>query len=125
LPGAWGDDLDAFVAAGVTEGPRGFRPRLTMPARRRLLRGMYDQRPEELWARLACPIFLGLGGSTDQGYFVDLKRQGAERLKQVRPDAEVQWYDGPHDFPLYLAAEVAADLDAFAERCATQPAAAG
>jgi pimeloyl-ACP methyl ester carboxylesterase len=123
LPGAWDDDLDAFVSAGVTDGPRGYRPRLTMPARRKLLRGMYDQRPEELWAKLACPVFLGLGGSSDQGYFVDLKRQGAERLRQLRPDAEVHWYDGPHDFPLYLAAEVAADLDAFAERCATEPAA--
>jgi pimeloyl-ACP methyl ester carboxylesterase len=114
LPGAWDDDLDAFVAAGVSEGPRGYRPRLTMPARRRLLRGMYDQRPEELWPRVRCPIFMGLGGSSDQGPFLALKRQGAERLKATRPDAEIHWYDGPHDFPLYFAAQVAADLDSFA-----------
>jgi pimeloyl-ACP methyl ester carboxylesterase len=116
LPGAWADDLTGFVEAGVTHGRRGFRLVLTMPARRQILRGMYDQRPDELWPRVRCPILLGLGGSADQGMFLSLKRQGAERLTALRPDAEVHWYDGPHDFPLYYPAEVAADLRSFAGR---------
>jgi pimeloyl-ACP methyl ester carboxylesterase len=120
LPGAWADDLDRFVAAGVAPADGGYRPRLTMPARRQLLRGMYDQRPEALWARVGCQVMLGLGGSADQGPFLAIKRQGAERLAELRPDAEIHWYEGPHDFPLYLAASVAADLDAFAERCGAE-----
>jgi pimeloyl-ACP methyl ester carboxylesterase len=116
LVGAWADDLTGFVEAGISPGRRGYRLVLTMRARRQILRGMYDQRPEDLWPRVGCPILLGLGGSSDQGPFLSLKRQGAERLTALRPDAEVRWYDGPHDFPLYVPKEVAADLDAFSDR---------
>jgi pimeloyl-ACP methyl ester carboxylesterase len=116
LPGAWDADLEAFAAAGVSRRGRRWRQVLTMTARRQILWGMYRQRPAELWPKVQCPIFAGMGGAAGEGPFLDIKRQGVDRLKALVPSAEVHWYDGPHDFPLYVPGDLAADLDRFASR---------
>lgn len=114
LPGAWDDDLVAFVESGLRPARGGYRLSLTMPARRQTLRGMYDQQPEGLWPLLGVPILAGFGNSADVGGdFLSIKRRSAERLQAVRPAAEVRWYDGPHDFPLYVPEVVAADIESF------------
>lgn len=117
LPGAWGADLEAFAAAGICRRGRRWQLVLTMTARRQILRGMYRQRPAELWPKVRCPIFAGMGGAAGQGPFLDIKRRGVEHLKALVPSAQVHWYDGPHDFPLYVPGALAADLDHFAAAC--------
>lgn len=113
LAGAWGDDLVPFVAAGIQRRRRGYRLVLSAGARRQILHAMYQQHPQELWPKVVGPILAGMGGG-DPGPFDDLKREGASRLTSLVPGAMVRWYNGPHDFPLYLPAQVAADLDELA-----------
>jgi hypothetical protein len=36
---------------------------------------------------------------------------GAERLEALAPNIQVRWFDSPHDIPVYMPAEVAAEIE--------------
>jgi hypothetical protein len=46
------------------------------------------------------------------------KRRAEGTIKQVRPDADVRWYPAPHDLPLHLPDEMAAEIDRLSIRAA-------
>jgi pimeloyl-ACP methyl ester carboxylesterase len=110
---AWGDDLEPFVRARVQEDQGGLILTLTAPVRLELLRGLFDSQPDVLWpavegpaaALLAKRSFARISRSTDSG---------VTRLGEIAPAVEVKWFDTPHDIPLYMPSEVAAEIDRIA-----------
>lgn len=118
IPGAWGDDLRPFVEAGLAREDSGFRSTLTVPVRYDILRAMFGADTPAMWAALRCPVgvLLARSGPPD---FIRMKEVGAEELLRHEPDADVHWFDTPHDIPLYQPAEVAAELVRLAELAAS------
>jgi pimeloyl-ACP methyl ester carboxylesterase len=108
--GAWGDDLQAFVKARVMEDGDRLILTLTGPVRLELLRGLYESQPDVLWpavdvpaeALLALRSFARISRSTDNG---------VNRLREIAPSVEVKWFDTPHDIPLFMPVEVAAEIE--------------
>lgn len=107
---AWDSDLEPFVADRVMADGEALVLTLTAPVRLELLRGLYDSRPETLWpllkvpsiALLALRSFARISRSTDRG---------VATLGEIAPRVEVKWFDTPHDIPLYMPAEVAAEIE--------------
>ena len=110
---AWDSDLEPFVADRVMADGEALVLTLTAPVRLELLRGLYDSRPETLWpllkvpsiALLALRSFARISRSTDRG---------VATLGEIAPRVEVKWFDTPHDIPLYMPAEVAAEIESVA-----------
>ena len=115
LEQAWADDLMAFVRAGLVEVPtEGFTSTLTAAARLEILRDLYDFQPELLFAEVQGPILLAMAGQTWPGAppeFAERRRRSAEEVLELRPDAQLRWYDSRHDVPLIRPAELAADVE--------------
>ena len=107
---AWDSDLEPFVTDRVMADGDALVLTLTAPVRLELLRGLYDSQPEGLWPRLEVPAvallalrsFARVSRSTDPGVI---------RLGEIAPRVEVKWFDTPHDIPLYMPAEVAAEIE--------------
>ena len=125
--GAWGDDLEPFVTARVMKDGDALVLTLTAPARLELLRGLFESEPDVLWPRLEVPAaallalrsFARMSRSTDSGL---------TRLAEIAPRVDVRWFDTPHDIPLFMPVEVAAELERVAGLAAggrTSEAAAG
>jgi pimeloyl-ACP methyl ester carboxylesterase len=114
---AWNDDLEPFVKARVVEDGDALVLTLTAPARLELLRGIYDSQPDLLWpevplpaaALLALRSFARISRSTDAG---------VNRLREIAPQVAVKWFDTPHDIPLYMPVEVAAEVERVASLAA-------
>jgi len=112
---AWADDLLPFVDARVM--PEGDELILTLsaPVRYELLKGLYDSQPDMLWPRVDVPASALLALRS----FARIARStggGASRLGQIAPQVEVKWFDTPHDIPLYMPAEIAAEIERIADR---------
>jgi len=111
---AWGDDLVDFVSAGLVETPGGgLTPTLTAPVRLQILRELYDFQPELLFASVEGPILLAMAGRVWPGApaeFVERRRRSVEEVQELRPDAQVRWYESHHDVPLIRPAELAVDV---------------
>jgi pimeloyl-ACP methyl ester carboxylesterase len=111
--GAWNDDLEPFVKAGVVEDGDALVLTLTAPVRLELLRGLYGSQPDLLWPEVQVPAvtllalrsFARISRSTDAG---------VNRLREIAPQVAVKWFDTPHDIPLYMPVEVAAEVDRIA-----------
>lgn len=108
LKSAWGDDLLPFVEAGLVEDSGAWVPTLTAPVRLEILRALWDFHPEMIWPQVEVPVTL-IAARSDTP-FDQFRRQAVAAVQEVRPDVVVRWYESPHDIPLYLPSEVAADL---------------
>lgn len=116
IPGAWGNDLEAFVEAGLVQVDGGYRSALTVPARREILQAMFEADTRTLWQRAAAlPISVLLARRGPEPW-VQAKERGAIELREHLPDVRIRWFDTPHDIPLYEPAEVAAELVELAAR---------
>lgn len=114
LDGAWQDDLRDFVEAGLTRTPAGYVSTLTAPVRLTILRELYAHQPEALLPRVEGPLLIAVAGRAWRHApesFMEQKRRSAEAVLAIRPDAQVRWYDSPHDIPLVRPSELAADLE--------------
>lgn len=105
---AWGPDLEAFVRAGLRRSDGTWRLTLTGPARRALLRFLFDQPVGELWSRVRVPAAVvlasrGLGARPGAMDAVAEITAGA-------PSRRLRLLEGPHDVPLSDPAAVAAEL---------------
>lgn len=110
---AWGDDLEAFVAARVMQDGAELVLTLTAPVRLELLHGLYFSQPDILWSRVGVPAVV-LRARQGFGRISRHADGGIERLRDIAPEVEVKSLDSPHDIPLYLPAEVAAEIDRMA-----------
>jgi hypothetical protein len=82
------------------------------------LRGLYESPVDLLWAQLEVPAvaLLARGGP---GRIAGWRESGAKRLTEVAPDVEVQWFDTPHDIPLFDPEAVALAIEKLAASSAT------
>ncbi|MDQ2943491.1 MAG: alpha/beta hydrolase [Candidatus Dormibacteraeota bacterium] len=110
LEAAWDADLEPFVADRLMTDGEALVLTLTAPVRLEFLRSLYNSQPEALWPRLTVPSvallasrsFARISRSSDRGVF---------HLQEIAPRVEVKWFDTPHDVPLYMPAEVAAEVE--------------
>lgn len=115
LGDAWGDDLNEFVSAGLLETPAGsLAPTLTAEVRLQILRELYDFQPELLFASVEGPILLAMAGQVWPGApaeLIDRRRRSVEEVQELRPDAQIRWYESRHDVPLIRPDELAGDVE--------------
>jgi len=114
LADAWGDDLLRFVEAGLVEHADGLVPTLSAPIREQIVRWLYDLEPRRLFPRTEGPLLLAMAERPwpdAPSSALEWRRRAVEGVRQLRPDAQVRWYDSPHDIPLVRPAELALDLE--------------
>jgi pimeloyl-ACP methyl ester carboxylesterase len=115
LGASWADDLRDFVRAGLVEAQAGgFAPTLTAGVRLQILRELFDFQPELLFASVEGPILLAMAGELWSGApreFTERRQRSVDEVVELRPDAQVRWYESRHDIPLIRPAEVAADVE--------------
>lgn len=117
LGDAWGEDLQPFVEAGLRRDGDAWVLTLTAPVRLQILERLYRFRPEMALTAVEAPLMVGFAAG-DVG-IRGWKEEGARRVREVRPDAEIRWYESRHDIPLIRADEVAADLEGLVRRVAS------
>ena len=85
-------------------------PWLTFDRHIKVLRGMWEHHPSELYAGLAVPVLLAPadGGGGDR---VVRKRRDVEAAATIIPDARVRWFTGDHDIHAQHPAELAGVMD--------------
>jgi len=115
---AWGDDLASFVEARVMPEGDALVLTLTAPVRLELLHGLYHSQPDILWSHVSVPALV-LRARQGFGRFSRSIDDAISKLQVIAPEVEVESLDSPHDVPLYLPAEVAAEIDRMA-RSASQ-----
>ena len=115
LGDSWGDDLRAFVQAGLVAAQAGaLSPTLTAGVRLQILRELFDFQPELLFASVEGPVLLAMAGQLWPGApreFGERRRRAVDEVVELRPDAQVRWYESRHDIPLIRPAELAADVE--------------
>ena len=82
-------------------------PWLTFDHHVKVLRGLWEHRPTELYAGLEVPVLLAPadgGGGDDR---VSRKRRDVEAASLIIPRARVRWFTGDHDIQAQHSAEVA------------------
>jgi len=85
-------------------------PWLTFDRHIKVLRGMWEHHPSELYSGLAVPVLLAPadGGGGDR---VVRKRRDVEAAATIIPDARVRWFTGDHDIHAQHPAELAGVMD--------------
>ena len=114
LGDAWDDDLQPFVRAGLWPDGDTWVLRLTATVRLQILEQLYQFRPDVAAAAITAPLLIGL--AANDAALRARKEAGARRIKEIRPDADIRWYDSQHDIPLIRADDVARDLEELAQR---------
>jgi len=115
LGDSWGEDLRDFVRSGLAETQDGgYAPTLTAGVRLQILRELFDFQPELLFAGVEGPLLLAIAGQVWPGApaeFVERRRRSVDEVVELRPDAQVRWYESRHDVPLIRPVELAADIE--------------
>ena len=92
------------------------RPHLSRENHMKILRALYDQRPQELFARVTCPVLIAPAGAVASAGFLDRKREAVDRAVSSLPRATARWFDDSvHDIPLHRPRELAEAIGEFAE----------
>lgn len=118
---SWRPELDEIVLNIVqlreddTVGPR-----LSRENHRRILRSLWEFRPADYFASVACPVTIVLAdSSTDDERtraFLSSKQRGADAALMGlsrSPDRRLVWFsETSHDIPLHRPAELAAEIEA-------------
>jgi pimeloyl-ACP methyl ester carboxylesterase len=107
--GAWDDDLEPFVMSRLMQSGTSFVLTLTAEIRLELLRGLYESPVDSLWKDLHAPAaaLLARGGPAR---VTDWREKGVRRLAKDAPQVTVRWFDTPHDIPLFVPADIAAEI---------------
>jgi pimeloyl-ACP methyl ester carboxylesterase len=125
--GTWDNDLESFVKARIVPDGDALVLTLTAPVRLELLRGLYESQPDVLWPRVEVPA-VALLARHGPARITASREIGAERLAALAPNVEIRWFESPHDIPVFMPAEVAAEVErvaSLASPSATSEAAAG
>jgi pimeloyl-ACP methyl ester carboxylesterase len=108
--GTWDQDLESFVKTRIIPDADALVLTLTAPVRLELLRGLYESQPDVLWPRVEVPA-VALLARHGPARITRSREVGAERLEALAPNIQVEWFDSPHDIPVYMPAEVAAEVE--------------
>lgn len=111
---AWGDDLRAFVRAGLTRADSEWVPVPPERGRFEMMQQLYDFRPERLLSRLRGSVLIAMATDGSDGVAPDVVacwRRKAPASARLCPTAELRAYDSRHDIPLIRPAELAADVE--------------
>jgi pimeloyl-ACP methyl ester carboxylesterase len=104
--------IQGFLRAGVeVDGDGTARARFHFDNHMQVIDALYDQRPSELLAGVACPVLLCPAGGGNAA----ARRAAVDRAARLAADARVTWFeDAMHDIPLQRPAQLAAELASFA-----------
>ena len=97
-------------------------PRLSLDRHMQILAAMWDFPTFERFAQVRCPVLViptrpKQPIPEEQQPFLTAKQQGIERLKQINPSAQVQWFeDTIHDIPLQRPEQLADAIKAFVKK---------
>ena len=118
--GAWAEDLEPFVMARLMPEGTAFILTLTAAVRLELLRGLYDSPVDQLWTLLTVPS-AALLARQGPGAVSGWRERGARQLAESAPNVTIKWFETPHDIPLFVPGQIAAEIAAFSD---SEPAAA-
>lgn len=99
-------------------------PRLTFERHMQIVRAMWEFKTYELLRRIRCPIAAVMAQPPDpysgeEADFLELKRRGAARALEVRPDLHIEWLPNTmHDIPLHRPGKLAELISDFAHALA-------
>lgn len=101
------------------------RRRLPIERHMLIVREMWEQSLEDVYAKVSCPVMLvlaagagtaqGAGRARESSAFADMKRDAAARLVEKFPDVRVEWLASVHDMPLLHPDELASLIASFLE----------
>ncbi len=119
----WSDAVEQAIHHNFEELPDGtIRPRLSRQRHMAVLRGMWEQRPSELYGSVRVPVLLlpARRSSADgrERQFIERKVEAVERavaaLGRAGVPVTVEWFEESiHDIPLQHPARLAARIQAF------------
>jgi pimeloyl-ACP methyl ester carboxylesterase len=114
----WDETVEAALLANFSVAEDGrIRPRLPRDRHLRIVRALWEQRPLELCARIACPVLFVLAerGSDDRSRaWLEHKRATVERAQAVLSSCAVRWLaDTIHDIPLHRPHDLARAIEGF------------
>ncbi len=101
--------IEATLANFEVRGDGTVAPRLTYERHMRILRALWEHRPEEAWSRLRAPALVCPADTGDAGWSAE-KRAAAERVQALHPGTRVRWFAGDHDIHAQHPDELAALL---------------
>jgi hypothetical protein len=81
-------------------------PWLTFDRHIAVLRGLWDHRPSEIYARVSVPVLL-IPADTGEHARAGDKREGVELAKASLPHVRERWFTGDHDIHAQHPVEVA------------------
>jgi pimeloyl-ACP methyl ester carboxylesterase len=85
-------------------------PWLTFDHHIKVLRGLWEHRPSELYAGIAVPVLLAPADGGGGGDRVVRKRRDIDTAATIIPNARVRWFTGDHDIHAQHPDEVAGVL---------------
>jgi pimeloyl-ACP methyl ester carboxylesterase len=118
--GAWSQELeDAIMGNFAAVDTERIAPYLTYENHMTIVRSLWDQRPTQLFARVACPVLIVPAeppASDERAQeWLELKRRSVEIAAATIPHVRVAWaHDSVHDIQLHHPAWLAEQLAAFA-----------
>jgi pimeloyl-ACP methyl ester carboxylesterase len=110
---------DAIMGNFAVDAEDRIAPHLTYENHLQIVRGMWDQRPTQLFARIACPTLIVPAemppADERAALWLDLKRRSVAAAAAAIQRARVVWaHDSIHDVQLQRPEWLAAEITAFA-----------
>ena len=114
-----------FFGSLMEEQPDGtIRARLSRDNHMRILRTIWDTRPDDLFGKVTCPVLAilamegeadergaGEAGESEPRDFMKLKKVGAARAQALLPTLKVVWLENTiHDIPLHRPQRLSEEL---------------
>jgi pimeloyl-ACP methyl ester carboxylesterase len=117
----WSPAVERIVLANFTLAPDGtVRPRLSRANHLRILRALWELRPQTLYPAVRCPVLLAPAVRDDDPRgpgFTAARRAAVAAAAAALPAAEISWFtDTIHDIPLQRPSELASAIARFAAR---------
>lgn len=115
----WSPEVEEVARSLVeVQGDGTIRPRLRRENHRRVLQGLYEQRPSQLYPHVRCPVLLVAAREEPrrerERRWLLLKEEGVRQAQRLLPRARVLWLeDTVHDVPLQRPEELAVAIESF------------
>jgi pimeloyl-ACP methyl ester carboxylesterase len=109
------DAAERVVRRSFVTGVDGImRRRTPIPEHMKIVRSMWEDRLNEVHARVRCPVLFVLARNEAGGHLAGAKEAAVAEVQEANPRVEVEWIDSVHDVPLAEPAELADRIARFA-----------